>query len=265
VDVERIRGSTAWRAQRIEFYESQDGPVVVKGQRPRRTPLGDRILALMARLAGVPLLCPVPAPGGAEGQAIEVRRLREMRQAGIGVPRVLHEDDEFFVMERFDGPNLAQALETDPAEALPLWRQGLQTVLAAHRCGQYFAQAYARNFIVTLHGLRAVDFESDPLQTMPLAQAQARDWLLYLQATVWRLCPGRRRGAEAPLTALVGTWERDAGAESGPVLEQLQAAASRLDWLRFLPRSRRLWGRDVVGVQGAAAFLHAWRKPRRST
>jgi len=198
----------------------------------------------------------VPMPGGTAAQEIEVRRLRQLAGAGVAVPRVLHVESEFFVMEHLAGPDLARLLATDPVRHLPAWERGLAFILGAHARGQCFGQATARNLIATADGIAAVDFEEDPLQVMPLPHAQARDWLLYLHSTAWLLMPGKRQD-------LVPVWDRVVRCDEREVVALLEAAARRLGWLRCLPGQRRPWGRDVVCLQAAAAFLHAWGRGQR--
>jgi tRNA A-37 threonylcarbamoyl transferase component Bud32 len=250
-DLQHIRASTGWRRHRTEVIRLAGGPVVVKGQRPARAPGGAGALSLLASLTGLSLVKPAPAPGGTDGQAIEVGRLTALRAAGLLAPQVLHVAPEFFVMEFLAGPNMAQAMEDQPAQALSLWRQGLQALLALHAQGQYLSQAFARNFILSPQGVAAIDFEDDPAQAMPLLQAQARDWLLYLQSTVWLLPADAREAAQA-------TWQSTIAAESPAVTAALRAAVGRLGWMRHLPASRKPWGRDIISAQAAAAFLYNW-------
>ena len=82
---------------------------------------------------------------------------------------------------------------------------------------------------------------------MPLADAQARDWLAYLHSTVWLLDVPRER-ARDEIAALLGD-------ESPPVQRRVQSASRRLAALRVLPRSRRLFGREVVGAQAIASVF----------
>ena len=95
-----------------------------------------------------------------------------------------------------------------------------------------------------------IDFEDDPLEVMSLVQAQARDWLIFLQSTLLNLAP------EPTVldAALRNVLERELPA----VRAVLQHAAGRLGWLRWLPRRRRFWGKDFVSLQavGAALYRH---------
>ena len=254
-DIDRIRALDDWRKHRTGIVETSDGRVVVKGQRPPRVIDGHSLLDALASLAGAPLLRAIPAHGGARGQAVEVRRLTELHAAGVRVPRVLHVDEEFFAMEFLDGPNLAQALAQQPARALGLWQEGLALVHEVHARGQYLSQANARNIIVTPEGVAAIDFEDDPLEVLTLEQAQVRNWLMYLQSTVWLMPEAHPR--------LLSVWERFAPAASALQPDLLLRTALRLGWMRHLPHKRRPWGRDIVSAQAAASFLHDWTQHAR--
>ena len=119
-----------------------------------------------------------------------------------------------------------------------------------HARGQYLSQASARNLMVTPGGIAAIDFEDDPREVLPLAAAQVRDWLLYLQSTVWLLPQSQDE--------LLPLWERLAptGADAAAMLESVE----RMAWMRHLPRKRKPWGRDIVSAQAAASLLHAWAR-----
>ncbi|WP_043703468.1 hypothetical protein [Tepidimonas taiwanensis] len=79
--LDRIAASPGWRRHRIEVIDLPEGRVVVKGQRPPRSAARFWLMRLLARWTHNPLLRPVPAPGGAAGQATEARRLRELAVA----------------------------------------------------------------------------------------------------------------------------------------------------------------------------------------
>ncbi|HEX7890614.1 MAG TPA: hypothetical protein VF522_14730 [Ramlibacter sp.] len=253
-ELARIRASAGWRRDRMESFETEEGPVIVKAQRPPRPPIAAWSLKLLSGLARSPELKPVPAPGGAAGQAIEVQRLTILRMAGVRVPAVVHVDSEFFVMERLAGQSLAERMDANPSDARALWEQGLRFVHGVHARGQCLSQAVARNLIVAADGIAAIDFEDDPLQVLSLREAQVRDWLLYLQSTVWLLPPSHED--------LLPVWERfaPAGADAAAMLRSV----GRMAWMRHLPNQRRPWGRDIVSAQAAAALLHAWARRQQA-
>lgn len=252
--LEQIDASPGWRQHRVEMLELPEGSVVVKGQRPGRGPWRFRLMAGLARCTSNPLLKPVPAPGGSEAQATEVRRLQALSQAGVLVPEVLHHGDGFIVLRRIHGDALQDRFTGSPRVALQAFVMGLDGLLDLHRRQQYLSQAFARNILVqghqAGHRLWYIDFEDDPGQVMDLADAQARDLLTYLLSAVWI--------SRAPRAGLMAAWTSAAHEAQPEVVARVRRAVQGLAWLRHLPRERKPWGRDVVTVQALAEFMSHW-------
>ncbi len=221
--------------------------VVVKWQRPKRFALGYRILSLLAWLARQPSLRGIPPHGGAETQALELKRLRELAGAGVAVPQLLHVATDYLVMSHASGLDLASLLPRDPRLMRQRWNLGLQFVRDVHSRGQYLSQAFARNLIVGAEGIVAIDFEDDPLSVMTLVAAQSRDWLAYLHSTLWML----PRLEPWVMQDLANTLQ----GEVADLRQCLGDAARRLGWLRHFPKARRPWGRDLISLQALAALL----------
>lgn len=252
-ELDLVRATVAGWRYRTRVVEIQDGRVVVKRQRPARSVWRARAVNLLARMFGLRLLQAVPAHGGARGQAIEVARLRALAGAGARVPRVLHVDAGFIVISHLDGANLVELIEHGGDAGFDAWRRGLAAIGELHARGGYLSHAFARNFIATEAGLASFDFEDDPLEALTLAEAQARDWLAYLHSTVWLL---QRDAAE--IAATLGS---QLARETPAVRDLVAAAGRRLAVLRHLPRSRRPWGREVVGVQALASLFPLMAAP----
>ncbi|MEP6740815.1 MAG: hypothetical protein ABJA61_10585 [Caldimonas sp.] len=246
-DLDAIRAQIAAGHYRVGVVETSVGKVVVKRQRPARGAWRARAVNVLARGLGVALLQAVPAHGGARGQAIEVERLRSLGTAGVQVPGVMHVDHDFIVVAHLAGPSLVESIERRDTAAFEAWRRGLAALVDTHARGGYLSHAFARNFIVAEGGLAMIDFEDDPLEVMSLDQAQARDWLAYLHSTLWLL---DRPGAEVQAALAVRL-----GDERLPVRALVEAAGQRLAVLRHLPRSRRVWGREVAGAQALGAVF----------
>jgi len=254
VDLLQLRDIAATATHRVTNVATSLGLAVLKRERAERSVWRSRIVDLLARLVSLPMLAPVPSHGGHRGQAVEVQRLRTLHAAGLPVPDVLHAEPGFFVMQRLDGPNLVQVIERGGPQARLAWRHGLETLVAVHARGHALSHAFARNFIVTGDGLAMIDFEDDPLETLSLAQAQARDWMLYLHSTVWQLEQAAMPQVRADLDATLAQ-------ESGAVRALVRRAGQRLSLLRHLPSRRRPWGREVVGARALAQLLHALPPP----
>jgi len=248
--ITQIESSTVWRTKRVEVFDLPEGRMLVKGQRPLRSPWAHRMLNLFAWIAGVPYAKAVPVHGGARSQAIEIERLGALRAAGIRVAEVHHAASGYFVMSYLGSNDLARALRVQGAHAYGLWMAAMEHLLLVHAHGQYLSQCFARNIIVSDQFEGLIDFEDDPLEVMTLHQAQARDWLIYLQSTLWNLALEPDQ-LDAALHAVLGR-------EAEPVRAILRHAAGRLSWLRHLPTNRRIWGKDFVSLQavGAAMYRH---------
>ncbi len=248
-----IEASDSWRAKRVEVFDLPEGKVLVKGQRATRSPWPHRLMNVLVWLAGAPYLKAVPVHGGLRSQKIEIMRLRALRAAGLPVPQVHHVGEDYFVMAYLGSNDLARCLREQGRQGFALWLEAMEQLLRVHAQGQYLSQCFARNIIVSESFEGLIDFEDDPLEVMGLVEAQARDWLIYLQSTLWNLAPD----AAQLDTALKAVLER----ESAPVREVLRHAARRLAWLRWLPTNRRVWGKDFVSLQAVAAALYRHHAP----
>jgi tRNA A-37 threonylcarbamoyl transferase component Bud32 len=256
-DLQRIRSSPGWRRQRVElFHDTGVGSVIVKGQRAPRPTWRYRLLNGFARLAGLQLLKAAPAPGGARAQQIEVQRLRSLVAAGVPVPQVLHEEDEFFVQSWLGDARLDHLLKSEAA--LDWWQRGLRTLVELHARDQYLSQAFARNFIASGETLAMIDFEDDPLEVMTLDEAQARDWLAYLHssALAFRLRP------PAPRAECIALLRAELARERAPVRQRVADTARRLRWVQRLPAGDgRGWRRHVSILQMAVGLMLAAELP----
>ena len=245
--LQAIGGAKVRQAARTAVLDLDGRLVVVKGQRAARLATGYHLLNLFAWLAGQPCLRAAPAHGGAQAQALELARLRELAQAGVAVPKLLHEASDYFVMSHAQGPDLASHLPRSPLLLRQRWNLGLAFLREVHARGQYLSQAFARNLIVTNEGIVAIDFEDDPRQVMSLHAAQTRDWLAYLHSTLW-LLPWHEPWVVADLLGVLNK-------EAQSVRQALRELARGWGWLRRLPKARRPWGRDLIGLQALAEVL----------
>lgn len=251
--VELIERAYAQQSSRACRLETPDGAVVVKGQRPARDAIRYTLLGLLAWLLGNPLMKPVPIHGGLQSQRVEVERLRRLAAAGLSVPSVLYEADHYFVMQGFSGVPLDSKLALSEEHSSPAFCRGLQAISHVHSSGECLSQGFARNILINeTNGLWFIDHEDNPLEVLSLPQAQARDWLLYLLSTVWL---NRAQWADW-LVLWCDTFQR----MSPAVQSELSAATLRLSWLRWLPRSRKVLGRDIAQAQALAEFMSQQRE-----
>ncbi|GGH60768.1 hypothetical protein GCM10010975_23790 [Comamonas phosphati] len=222
-----------------------------------------RLLDMLAGLLSLPVLEPVPNPGGAHTIRTEIRRLHNFAAAGLRVPQVLAVADTAFVMCHLgrpgqEAPSLSNAMESaigQGSEAvLALWSQGLHAIAEVHARGEVLSQAAARNMVCCADGaIGFIDFEDDPAAHLPRAVCLARDALNYAQSTALFVDQG---GAMAQAQKQWAAFVRKLPMEARQVLER---TVSRLAWVRFLPRNQSL-GRDALRVRAAYDLLAAPRQ-----
>jgi tRNA A-37 threonylcarbamoyl transferase component Bud32 len=247
--VQAIDAQLASSSARTQVLQLADRKIVVKQPEAPLEHWGYPVLNGLARLLGQPMLRAVPSPGGRAAQAIEVGRLRALAAAGAPVPQVLHVAESWFALSYLGARSVDQLLRHDAENGRRYWEDGLQAIRDLHRLGQNASQCFARNMMWHEGKVSFIDFEDDPASVMPLASAQARDWLLFLHSTAFTL--QFADNAEYATRFLHYLRQDDA-----KIRQEVEKAAHTFGWLRFLPRQRKPWGRDVMSAQRAADILH---------
>lgn len=233
---------------RTQLVKLGSTSVIVKKLEAPLKHWGYPVLNTLAWVLRQPMLRAVPAPGSSAAQSIEIARLRALASAGVSVPEVLHVTPQWFAISFLGATSIDQLLRQQPEQALRYWQDGLQAILELHRLCQTASQCFARNMIWHEGKVSFIDFEDNPSSVMPMAAAQARDWLLYLHSTAYILNIDAQEIAQHFLSYL----QQD-GAD---VQQQVMRAARTFGWLRILPKERKPWGRDVISAQAAAQVLH---------
>lgn len=243
-----INAQLALVPDRATFLNVNGRAIVVKQLEAPLQNCGYQILNILARVLGQPLLRAVPAPGGSAAQAIEVARLHTLAAAGVPVPQVLQVTPRWFAISFLGNTSIDDLLHQEPEQGARFWEDGLQAILKLHRLGQNASQCFARNMIWHEGKVSFIDFEDDPIMSMPLASAQARDWLLYLHSCAYLLHMDAQQIAQHFLRYL--------RQDKKEVQREVIRVARTFGWLRILPSKRKPWGRDVVAAQAAAKVLY---------
>lgn len=219
-----------------------------------------RVLGGLVKVLKLPVLSPVPNPGGRAAVATEVRRLQDFAARGLRAPQVLAVSADGFLMRHLGQPGqptpslgneMEQALPHGAPTVLALWQQGLQAIATVHQAGTTLSQAFARNLVRCPDGVIGyIDFEDDPSAHLPLPVCQARDALCYAHSTAWILAqanalPAARTHWQAWVTTL------PAGAQA-----VLQQSIACMAWAGRLPLDRKL-GRDGQRIRMAFELLRA--------
>ena len=140
----------------------------------------DAVWNALAVAMGADLLRTPPRHPAKASCTLELRRIRELAALGVRVPPVLGAGSDALLLDDI-GSALGRELRTaaDPARVDVLVGQAFAGIADVHVRGGYLGQAFARNMAVAEAGIGFLDFEDDPLEIMPLADAQARDWLMF--------------------------------------------------------------------------------------
>lgn len=191
-----------------------------------------RALDTLAETLDLRLVRAVYNPGGIAALQTERRRLDGLRDAGVPVPDILAEGEDWHVLSD-SGISLREALRRSPAMRSPLASLAVGALRAVHARGQYLSQAFDRNLCVQDGEIRFIDFEDDPGSVFELPEAQARDWLLLLSSLAQHF--------ENDTAALKGLCRQVTGNIDDVVASLLMHDARRLcRILRFIPGSGQL-------------------------
>ena len=217
-----------------------------------------RLLGALARMLRVPVLTPVPNPGGRTAIVTEVSRLRDLARRGLRVPQVLAVAEDGFLMRHLGAPGedtpslgneMEQALAGGRDQVLALWEQGLHAIFKVHMAGTCLSQAFARNLVRCPDGVIGyIDFEDNPAGALSLPLCHARDALCYAHSTAWIL---QNAGA---IPAARPRWKAWLHTLSPAAQKALAESVARMAWARKLPNSRAL-GRDAQRLRAAWELL----------
>ncbi|SEK74443.1 hypothetical protein SAMN05428989_0716 [Pseudoxanthomonas sp. GM95] len=204
---------------------------------------GSRALSLgaldfIAQRMGMGPLRPPPHRVGGEALDTEARRLGELAAQHVHVPQVLGRGKDSLVLSD-NGRSLAGWLRDarDEEGCDRLVRLALQAIGQAHATGAYFGQPLPRNMTFDGRRIGFIDFEEDPLEVMDLAQAQARDWLMFGYG-VARYYEQRPEALQALMQEAMSGETRDVNAQTHQVTGRLQRLAAVCN--RLGRRARRL-------------------------
>ncbi|KAF1022885.1 MAG: hypothetical protein GAK30_00824 [Paracidovorax wautersii] len=210
----------------------------------------------------VPLLRSVPNRGGVAALDNESRRLRALAAQDVPVPQVVAQGAQWLATADAGAEPLQARLDRllharDDSGILSAWKQGLRAIANAHARGAYLSQCFARNMVVGPNDrIHFIDFEEDPGEVMTVAQAQVRDWALYVHSTAFFL--QQREPAAAAMASAIAAAEAE-------VRTMLVKLMRRLRWLLALVPDAAWLGRDIARARAAGLLLGAVLKNLEST
>ena len=144
-----------------------------------------RVQRFAANITGIPLLRPTVSPGGQAGLESEAATLRKLAQVGVLVPDLIDVADHWIAIGD-NGRILKNCIEDDVLKgddkAVRAYVVDAGKALARlHGEGVAHGAPLLRNMTLRDDGqIGFIDFEEDPNARMPLADAQARDVLLFV-------------------------------------------------------------------------------------
>ncbi|MFT4190697.1 MAG: hypothetical protein QM617_04125 [Comamonas sp.] len=202
----------------------------------------------------VPLLRSVPNPGGVAALDNERRRLRALIAQGVPVPSLVAQGRDWIATSDAGTEPLQARLDRlrtqdDQPAVLATWKLGLRAIANAHAQGAYLSQCFARNMVMGPNDrIFFIDFEEDPGEVMTVAQAQVRDWALYVHSTAFFF--QQYEAAAAAMAAAIA-------AASQEVRVMLLKLMRRLRWLLALVPDAGWLGRDIARARAAGLLLRA--------
>ncbi len=187
-DAELIAATAAALAaspERVRVIEHGGARYVAKrlADRPRSLWQALFLRWLVKRVTGQPLpMRSLLLTDAAASVGYEARRLTALAQAGVAVPRVLHQAADHLLLEHC-GETLATLLERWPLDTGRAEMARLATELGVfHRAGHWHGAAQIKN-LTRQHGLTwRIDFEEDFGELGPLPAVQALDLVLFLNS-----------------------------------------------------------------------------------
>lgn len=151
--------------------------------RPRRLSQALFLRWLVKRLTGRTLpMRTMLLSDAASGLDYEARRLAALAQAGVRVPRVVHQASDHLLMEHC-GETIAALLEGWPLATARAEMECLAAELGAfHRAGHWHGAAQIKNLTRRDGVTFRIDFEEDFGEFGPLPATQALDLVLFLNS-----------------------------------------------------------------------------------
>lgn len=233
------------RSSEVSRLRLDSGHAWLKRYGAERRVLRLRAMDWVARRLDIAALRPPPRHVGRDGLDVEQRRIEELSQLDVRVPQVLGRGRDCLLLSDI-GQTLAHRLRHGTAQqSRQLLCAAAAAIAEVHARGGYLGAPVARNLTVDAQGrIGFLDFEEDPGEVMPVAQAQTRDWLVFTAGVAHHVPFGERELSDILSTALP-----DGESE---VRGQLLHAVGRLS---FLKRSTRWLGRRATALGKAVGSL----------
>ena len=235
------------RTERIRF---QDQPAWIKRPEPPRSSLFvplHRLLSLLLPTA----LHPTNSAGGPTALVAEADRLVLFARAGLPVPRVLERAENHIILsdcgQHFGLFLFGLTSEPDRIRHIGL---ALEVLMQIHAAGLSHGRPHLKDFAFAPgSGISILDLEEDPIKTMSLAEAQARDFWLFLGSACEFFSD-----PQAEMASLHAIYCARASLETVQALAKLGAALRPYRRLIAGLRAQK-WGHDIMGTYWATKAI----------
>lgn len=208
------------------------------------------------------------APGGQASLRIEKEMLLWLKTAGVPVPDIKAYSEEWLALSTVGEENLDVILNQLPSsQRLPLWKQAAIAIADVHQKNCCLSQSFARNILLkalpqpslvttrqqtspnatTSYELYFLDFEENPTKVMSLADAQVRDWAMFLHSTA-TLVSNEIQSAQNFYLSLLNN-------ESIQTQKAAKRLFNQLKKLRLLKNLQWI-GRDAIRLYQLGQFAH---------
>ena len=200
-----------------------------------------RLQALFTSLLSMPLLKPTVSYGGVQSLRQEADRLNLLRTQGIPVPDVIMLGDDFLITDDC-GVQLQEWIEAlASVEEKYYWlKQAMYLLIQVHTAGLAHGRPMPKDMLIRDDTLTLIDLEDDPLQVMSLAEAQARDVWLFMNAVACLLLEDTNRTA-----SVFELYQASISKETGKSLSRLVAFIHPLSKLFSKTFVADYMGRDL--------------------
>lgn len=137
----------------------------------------------LATLLRLDILQPTARRGGVKDLKSEEQRLKKLHAAGLPVPQVIASGSDWFIMADA-GAWLPKVLPSfSPEKQRLLIDRALEGLLRFHAAGECHGRPMIKDMVVDDQDrVTLLDLEETPQDVMPLADAQARDILVFLSS-----------------------------------------------------------------------------------
>ena len=227
--------------QNIASEVIEGARIWVKKSSPSKRTFWHALQGVCASILRQPILSVTAIKGGTNSIQLEAGRIEIFREKGVIVPKLYAVDDHMMVLSHL-GDSLAKILDEhkNPVYRKQILMKAVTALAALHAQGLAHGKPYLRDMTLADGQVGFIDLEENPLDAMPLAEAQARDlWLFLCAAAKYARLPEDKYSYDpAVITALFGTYKAVGNRDT---LNALKRFVQFLKPIGYLLEKKPLW------------------------